>query len=217
MSELISTEDALAQIAKIENEIRKGGVIVLPIPGSYIYLVDAFNPVAVKKMHQLRGAEEGVAASVVIGKAATLNGIAKSNSEIVSLANKFWPGPLTILVEPNPALSWNLGDDGELGEFAVQIPNSELLLTLANNIGPLAFASAAAAGKGAAKSLDDVSALIEEIAIYVDNGSIPTSEKTTVVRSKDIGSKGVEIVRIGAISLGQIQEIIPEISLAELG
>ena len=128
MSELISAADALAQIAKIENEIRKGGVIVLPIPGSYIYLVDAFNPVAVKKMHQLRGADEGVAASVIIGKVSTLNGIAKSNSEIDSLANKFWPGPLTILAEPNPALSWNLGDDGELGEFAVQIPNSELLL-----------------------------------------------------------------------------------------
>ena len=71
MSELIPAEDALAQIAKIENEIRKGGVIVLPIPGSYIYLVDAFNPLAVKKMHQLRGAEEGIAASVAIGKAST--------------------------------------------------------------------------------------------------------------------------------------------------
>ena len=217
MSELISIKDADAQIAKIENEIRKGGVIVLPIPGSYIYLVDAFNPVAVKKMHQLRGADEGVAATVAIGKISTLNGISVNNPEIELLANKFWPGPLTILVAPNPALSWNLGDDGELGEFAVQIPNSEILKTLANNIGPLAFASAATIGKGAATSLDDVSALIEEVAIYVDSGSIPTSERTTVVRSKVIGNHGVEIVRIGAISLGQIQEIIPEISIAELG
>ena len=68
MSEVIPLESALTEIAKLENEIRKGGVIVLPIEGSYVYVADAFNSNAVKKIHQLRGASEGTAAGVTIGK-----------------------------------------------------------------------------------------------------------------------------------------------------
>ena len=50
MSEVIPLESALTEIAKLENEIRKGGVIVLPIEGSYVYVADAFNSNAVKKI-----------------------------------------------------------------------------------------------------------------------------------------------------------------------
>lgn len=215
MSEVIPFEMALDEIAKLENEIRKGGVIVIPVEGSYVYLADAFNIGAVKRIHELRGDEPGVALGVAIGKVETLSGISASNSdEFKKLANKFWPGLLTLYVQPNASLHWDLGDGNSLGEFAVRIPDSTILITLANNIGPLAMASAALANKGAAKNLDQVSALLSEINFYVDAGGLAESELSTIVRAKVIGAPELEVVRIGAISLKQLQDAIPSISLA---
>ena len=216
MAEVIPLVDGLNQIAKLENELRKGGVIVLPVEGSYVYVADAFNAGAVKKIHELRGDPIGVATSVVIGSAATLSGItATITDELALLTKEFWPGLLTIYVQPNPALSWDLGDDGELGEFAVRIPDSQLLQSLANNLGPLAMSSAANAGQGAASDLDEVSALIGEINFYVDGGKLSSAPLSTVIRAKVIGRSELEILRVGAISLEELQAHLPEISLAK--
>ena len=216
MSEVIPLESALTEIAKLENEIRKGGVIVLPIEGSYVYVADAFNSNAVKKIHQLRGASEGTAAGVTIGKIETLVGIGNNiPDEILKVARKFWPGLLTIYIQPNSSLAWDLGDGGELGEFAVRIPNSDLLIELAKNIGPLATASAANSGLGAARNLDEVGALAGEINFYVDGGQLPISPLSTVIRSKVIGLPELEVVRVGAISLEEIRVEVPEITLVE--
>ena len=216
MSEVIPLESALTEIAKLENEIRKGGVIVLPIEGSYVYVADAFNLNAVRRIHQLRGDSEGTAASVTIGKVETLVGIGSNISEeILKIARKFWPGLFTIYIQPNSSLTWDLGDGGELGEFAVRIPNSELLIELAKNIGPLATASAANSGLGAARNLDEVGALVGEINFYVHGGQLPNSPLSTVIRSKVIGLPELEVVRVGAISLEEIRLEVPEITLVE--
>ena len=95
------------------------------------------------------------------------------------------------------------------------MPNSELLTILANNIGPLALASAAIAGQGAAQKLDNVGAFLGEINLYVDGGDLPETQSTTVVRNKVIGLNELEVVRLGAISLQQLQNILPEITLGE--
>ena len=214
MAEIISLAEAGANLAKLENEIRKGGVLVLPMEGSYIYLADAFNITAVQKIHELRGDEPGTSCAVALGKAETLNGITPALSQELSLLiKKYWPGPLTLLVPPNPALNWDLGDHGDLGEFAVRIPNSFLIQDLAKNIGPLAFASAAHNGRGAARDLGEVSAIGDEIAIYIDGGNLEVSDPSTVVRVKIIGVGGVEVLRVGGISLAQLRDFIPEISV----
>ena len=216
MSEVIKLSEAIQNLPTLENEIRKGGVIVIPIEGSYVYLADAFNFSAVKRIHELRGDSEGTACSVAIGSEATLTGIcANVTEEIEKLIKEFWPGPLTLLLQPNSALNWNLGDNGELGEFAVRMPNSELLKNLANNIGPLALASAANVGQGAAPKLENVGAFLGEINLYVDGGDLTEIQSSTVVRSKVIGLNELEIVRLGAISLQQLQNILPEITLGE--
>ena len=57
MAQVIPQSAALENLAQLENELRKGGVVVLPIEGSYIYVADAFNLSAVEKIHILRGDE----------------------------------------------------------------------------------------------------------------------------------------------------------------
>jgi tRNA threonylcarbamoyl adenosine modification protein (Sua5/YciO/YrdC/YwlC family) len=215
MAQVIPQSAALENLAQLENDLRKGGVVVLPIEGSYIYVADAFNVSAVEKIHNLRGDESGTACAVAIGKIETLSGISSSViPEIELLAKNFWPGLLTLMVQPNPALTWDLGDSGELGEFAVRIPDSKVLQELAKNIGPLAYASAAHLNRGAAKDLSEVSAINNEVAFYIDGGKLDSAPPTTVLRAKVIGKPGLEVTRLGAISLDKLRELLPDLSLA---
>ena len=215
MAEVLKVDEAIENIAKVENEIRKGGIVVVPIENGYVYLADAFNKNAVQKMHQLRGNPEGTSHGVLIAEALALTGISKHiPSTMQLLIDKFWPGPLTLYVQPNPALNWDLGDGGSLGEFAVRIPDSQIVQILSKNIGPLVFASASRAGNGQALNLDSIGAMPDEVALYVDGGELSNLKLSTVVRAKVIGESELEIVRIGAISLQQLQEILPEITLA---
>ena len=64
MSEVINLSEATQNLPKLENEIRKGGVIVIPIEGSYVYLADAFDKDAVKAIHILRGNQNGTLTQV---------------------------------------------------------------------------------------------------------------------------------------------------------
>lgn len=52
---------------------------------------------------------------------AALGALAAHVTEPVrTLADKFWPGALTIVLEANPSLSWDLGETG--GTVALRIP-----------------------------------------------------------------------------------------------
>ena len=214
MAEVLKIEEAIANIAKVENEIRKGEIVVLPIENGYIYLANAFNKSSVSKMHQLRGNSEGTSHGVLISSASALTGIAKQIPNTMELLiEKFWPGQLTLYVQPNPSLNWDLGDGGVLGEFAVRIPDSQLIQLLAKNVGPLVFASASKSGSGPALNLDQIGAMPEEVALLIDVGKVVDSKLSTVVRAKVIGEPQLEVLRVGAISLEQLKEILPEITL----
>jgi tRNA threonylcarbamoyl adenosine modification protein (Sua5/YciO/YrdC/YwlC family) len=215
MADVLTLEEAFTNISKVENEIRKGEIVVLPIENGYVYLADAFNRSAVRKINQFRGNQEGVSLGVLISQVKALSGITKYVPETMKLlTEKYWPGLLTLYVQPNPALNWDLGDGGSLGEFAVRIPSSELVQLLAKNIGPLVFASASKLGDGPALNLDSIGAMPGELSLLIDGGTINEIKLSTVVRAKVIGDSELEVVRIGAISLEELAGILPEITLA---
>ena len=126
------------------------------------------------------------------------------------LADAFWPGLLTLHLMPHYGLNWDLGDGGELSEFAVRVPGSELLRAVAESTGPLAIASAAIVGRPATREINFVPALESSIAIYVDEGTLPEGPASTVIRRSILGkSGGLEMTREGAISLGKLQATLP--------
>ena len=204
-------------VADIVSGIKRGEIALIPDESAYIVICDAFNAASVRRMHQLRGADEGVAAAVLIGKSATLSGITQSlGDDQRELAEKFWPGPLTLLVQPNSALHWDLGDGGSLGEFAVRVPEAEFLRLIVSQVGPIACASAATPGSSPSHSLSSTpEAIRREVDIEIDGGELVSGPASTVVRRSVIGrSSPLEISRLGAISQESLKEVIPDIELA---
>jgi tRNA threonylcarbamoyl adenosine modification protein (Sua5/YciO/YrdC/YwlC family) len=206
----------LAQLTSFAAAITAGGIIVVPLEHSYAYACDAFDQSAVARMHELRGAAVGTAAQVLISSVDTLAGVAHFvPDDMKLLAKRFWPGELTLQVAPNIFLTWDLGDAGALGEFAVRVPKSDFILSLLAKTGPLAIASLAGAGQPALREI--ASNLAPEISHVFDAGVLPAGEASTVVRMRVIGSdSGLEVLRVGAITLAQLREVLPEISEATL-
>ncbi len=222
MAEVIELKDIAddsekleSEIAKVVESLRSGGIIVAAVESAYVYACDAFDREAVSRLHTLRGDDFGVACQVMIGNFETLDGIAQNVTEDLSLlTQKFWPGLLTLHVAPTYGLSWDLGDAGELGEFAVRIPDRELFRAVLEKSGPLAVASAALVGRPPILDIGQISALYSDITYYLDEGVLTSGPASTVVQQISIGTDlGLEVLRVGAITLEALQEVLPNISL----
>lgn len=209
-------EKVAAAVTQVVDSLRRGEVIVCAIEHAYVYACDAFHRDAVAKLHSLRGDDYGVAAQVMVGSAETLEGIAADvTDEMRTLIERFWPGLLTVHAQPHYGLNWDLGDGGELGEFAVRIPARSFLHEVLKQSGPLAVASAALAGRPPVRDIGAVSALYSDIGFYVDEGTLEPGPASTVVQQKIIGGEaGLEMLREGAVTFEQLQEALPSISRA---
>ena len=192
----------------------QGEVIVVAAEHGYLYVCDAFNQTAVNRIHTLRGDNPGTAAQVLIGKVTAVSGLASDfDSDWQKVVNAFWPGLLTVQLAPQSALRWDLGDGRALSEFAVRIPNREFLLSLLNRSGPLAAASASGAGQSPIQDIAQASALPMEVGLQVDEGLLPTGPASTVLRRVNSGENpGIEVLREGAITLEELQAVVPTIS-----
>jgi tRNA threonylcarbamoyl adenosine modification protein (Sua5/YciO/YrdC/YwlC family) len=194
-------------VNKAAKAIADGYIIVIPMEHSYAFACDAFSADAVRAMHVLRGDPLMTASQVIVGSVKTTEGIVREvTPEIKGLMKKFWPGMLSLNVRPQLGLSWDLGDNNELDRVSVRIPRAKFAKALVTQTGPLAIASASRRGRAPAKSLIDVLVSDSEVALKFDSGNLRKGPISTVVEADETG---VRVLRVGAISLEQIQEIVP--------
>ena len=194
-------------VNKAAKAIADGFIIVIPMEHSYAYVCDAFRADAVRAMHVLRGDPLFTAAQVIVGSTKTTEGIVREvTPEIKGLMKKFWPGMVSLNLRPQLGLSWNLGDNNQLDRVSVRIPKAKFAKALVSQTGPLAVASAARKGMTAPQALNDVMVLDSDVALKFDNGKLRKGPASTVIEADETG---VRVLRIGAISLTEIQAIVP--------
>ncbi len=199
-----------AKIAGALELLRDGKVLVAPAENAYVFVCDAFNHTAVKKIHQLRGDGAGVAAQVMVGNISTIEGItAEFTDDARALATKFWPGLLTMQLSPQRGLIWDLGDHRELDQIAIRIPSNRFLLELTGTAGPLAVASASLAGRPPSLSTIFVPALDADIGATFEAGELSKGLPSTIVA---ISADKITLLRKGAISLTSLRTVLPNIA-----
>ena len=194
--------------AKVIAAIKRGEVVILPLEHGYVYACDAFSFAAVNRLHQLRNDQPGIAAQVLVGKTQTISGLAQGLSEDVKkLTEEFWPGLLTLNLQQNQSLVWDLGDGGNLKNFAVRMPNKTETLEVINATGPLAIASATIAGGAPVLKIEDPHQL--EV---LDIGELESGPLSTVVAQ--VG-ENLELLRVGSITLEDLRKVASAIELAK--
>ena len=194
-------------VNKAAKAIADGYIIIIPMENSYAYVCDAFRSDTVRQMHVLRGDPLFTAAQVMVGSVKTTEGIIREvTPEIKGLMKKFWPGMLSLNLRPQLGLSWDLGDNNQLDRISVRIPRAKFAKALVTQTGPLAVASASRKGMAPPKSLDDIYVLDSDVALKFDNGNLRKGSSSTVIEADETG---VRMLREGAISLAEIQAIVP--------
>jgi tRNA threonylcarbamoyl adenosine modification protein (Sua5/YciO/YrdC/YwlC family) len=194
-------------VTKAAKAIADGYIIVIPMESSYAFACDAFRADTVRAMHVLRGDPLFTAAQVIVGSVKTTEGIIREETpEIQGLMKKFWPGMLSLNLRPQLGLSWDLGDNNQLDRVSVRLPKAKFAKALAAQTGPLAIASASNKGMPPIKSLDEINVSDSEVALMFDNGTLRKGPLSTVIEADETG---VRVLRVGAISLEEIQAIVP--------
>ena len=123
------------------------------------------------------------------------------------LAQAFWPGGLTLVVEHAPSLAWDLGDAE--GTVAVRLPDDDLTRDLLRRTGPLAVSSANRSGRPAATTAQEaVEQLGDRAAVVLDGGPRAGSAASTIV---DCTAPTPRVLRIGAIPVDRLREVVPDI------
>ena len=195
-------------IGAAQRAIRNGKLVVMPTDTVYGVAADAFTAEAVGALLAAKGRSRDMPVPVLVGSAEALAGIAVTNSTIEALVEAFWPGGLTLICAEQPSLAWDLGDTG--ATVAVRMPDHDVALDVLNATGPLAVSSANVTGKPPARSAADArEQLGDVVAVYLEAG--PTSDETpsTIV---DVSGEIPRVLRPGAISVAEMQAVVPEIS-----
>jgi tRNA threonylcarbamoyl adenosine modification protein (Sua5/YciO/YrdC/YwlC family) len=189
--------------------VHRGELILLPTDTVYGVAADAFAPAAVAGLLAAKNRGRAMPVPVLIAEASTLAGLAVTVPDVVNrLAQEFWPGGLTLVLEHAPSLSWDLGDAE--GTVAVRLPDDDVARDLLRSTGPLAVSSANRSGRPAATTAQEaVEQLGTHAAVVLDDGPRSSSAASTIV---DCTAPVPRILRVGAIPVDRLRAVVPELT-----
>jgi tRNA threonylcarbamoyl adenosine modification protein (Sua5/YciO/YrdC/YwlC family) len=174
-----------------------GQLLVLPTDTVYGVGARLDRPDAVRALFRAKGRPESVALPVLVCSLEEATSVGASiNPAANSLAEQFWPGPLTIVVTASASLAQLVGASDSVG---FRFPNDDVVSSLLSRTGPLVVTSANRHGEPPCTTADDVLAVFgdsELVAGVLDAG--PRSGRpSTVVDARLVP---FEVLREGPIS-----------------
>jgi L-threonylcarbamoyladenylate synthase len=197
----ISTPDAIQHAAEV---LQRNGLVAFPTDTVYGVGALAFQAEAVEKLYTIKERSKEKAIPILIAHPADLSRVAKELTPAAQrLAEKFWPGPLTLVVSKRASLPEAVSATATVG---VRVPDQPLTQKLLELTGPLAVTSANLSGAPDALTADEVLAqLAGRIDIVLDGGRVLGGQPSTVV---DCSGATFKILRAGPISAADIQAAI---------
>ena len=110
-----------------------------------------------------------------------------------------------MIVTARDSLRLDIGDRGQT--LALRIPDHEDARELLRRTGPLAVSSANITSQPPALTIDDASSQLgTSVAVYLDGGAMPGLTPSTIV---DVSGDKTVVLRLGVLTLEQIQEAVP--------
>jgi L-threonylcarbamoyladenylate synthase len=164
-----SAPEAVQRAADV---LRRGGLAAFPTDTVYGVgaLVSAAD--AVRRLYEFKGRAAEKALAVLVARPADLALVAAGLTPgAETLARRFWPGPLTLVVPKHPALPEAVSALPTVGVRQPDHPVAQQLLALT---GPLAVTSANLSGRPSAVTAEEVLAQLGgRIELLLDGGRTP--------------------------------------------
>jgi tRNA threonylcarbamoyl adenosine modification protein (Sua5/YciO/YrdC/YwlC family) len=189
--------------------IRRGELVVMPTDTVYGVAADAFNPTAVNLLLAVKGRGRDMPVPVLVGSRQMAEAVVEGMSDAGrALAEKFWPGALTLVVRHTPHLAWDLGETR--GTVAVRVPDHPIALSLIEQTGPLAVSSANRSGNPApVTAMDARLQLGAAVAVYLDAG--PAPDVALPSSNVDVTGEQPRLLRAGALDAERLRDVVPDL------
>ncbi len=199
-----ATDQSIADAAAI---LRDGGLVALPTETVYGLGADATNGVAVAKIFAAKGRPQINPLIVHGDSAASLSRYVEFSDDAKVLAERFWPGPLTmILPRRADCLISDLCSAG-LATLGVRVPAHSVALKLITAAGcPVAAPSANRSGLlSPTAPLHILQGLGNAVDMILAAGPTQYGLESTVV---DLSGAAIVILRPGAITAQDIADVL---------
>lgn len=182
-----------------------GRLVVFPTETVYGVAALAKNEAAVRVLYQAKSRPDHLAIPVMVASPDLVPAIAWPRPGFWALAERFWPGPLTIILPKTPALPGIVTAGGDT--VGLRIPDHPLALQLLRLVAaPLAVTSANRSGQPPARTADAARAqLAGRVSMIVDGGPAPGGQPSTVI---DLTTEPAHILRPGPITSSAIAKVI---------
>jgi L-threonylcarbamoyladenylate synthase len=163
--------------------IREGQIVAFPTETVYGLGANALNPAAVRRIFQIKGRPRTSPLIVHVKSIEMARQLVRYwPSEAQRLAEKFWPGPLTLVVPKHKNVPEEV--TANLDTVAIRMPNHPLALALIGEAGlPLAAPSANKFTRLSPTTAEHVRASFteEEVPLVLDGGPSQVGIESTVV------------------------------------
>ena len=194
------TTESLSRISEL---IAGGGVIAFRTDTFYGLGADPFNPDAVQRIRRLKGREAQQPILILVSdRAAVESFVSEPTATFELLAERFWPGPLTLIGQSTSLVP----DEITAGTktIGVRVPDDDKVRALVQTCGgALTATSANPSYQQPAKTAQEVFAYFgNAIDLIVDGGTATTDQPSTVVDVSDLRPR---LIREGAIAWAAIQ------------
>lgn len=186
--------------------IREGRLVAFPTETVYGLGANALNPLAVAKIFELK---ERPSFDPLIVHIASVDDLDKltvnKDSRVLQLAEKFWPGPLTIVL-PKSDIVPDIVTSG-LNTVGIRMPNNPIALELIRKSGcPIAAPSANKFGRVSPTTAQHVKKQLPNVDYILDGGKTQVGIESTIIT---LNEKGFEILRHGVITREDLESVVP--------
>lgn len=197
------TEDAIAEAGRM---IRSGGLVAFPTETVYGLGADALSPDAARKIYEAKGRPQDNPLIVHVASHSDVDICAEPNDIARTLIEKFWPGPLTVVMRARDAVPPQTR--AGLSTVALRMPSRHEALAVIRAAGvPIAAPSANKSGRPSPTDAQTVARdLGNAVDMIIDGGSTDIGLESTVV---DTTEDRAVILRSGAITREEIAKIVP--------
>ncbi len=197
------------EVRKAAEIIRRGGLVAFPTETVYGLGADAFNPIAVARVFEVK---KRPYFDPLIVHIATLKDLDRLVTEIPSkakiLIERFWPGPLTLVLFKKDEVP-DIVTSG-LSTVAVRMPKHPMTLQLIQIAEtPIVGPSANPFGYLSPTKAEDVQEQLgDQVDFILDGGPCEVGVESTIV---SFAEEDPELLRAGGIPLEEIESLIGKV------
>jgi L-threonylcarbamoyladenylate synthase len=186
-----------SQFHKAITILRDGGLVIAPTETFYGILADAWSKKAIERLVELKERELGKPIPLIAGDTIVVSNTAATLPSIFkSLADEFWPGPLTLVLSAAEGLP--NGITAGTGSIGIRVPAQSPALDLAKFYrGALTATSANFSGEPPARHIKELDErLVQAVDLVIDGGWTRGTKPSTVL---NLTSETPELIRSGIL------------------